>query len=395
VTSKTAPTTRIDLWSDEVLRDPYPVFAQLRELGPLVHLERHDLWAVTRHAAAIEVLRDYERFTSTHGVGCNDVINRHGRGILATDPPFHDTLRRPLSGQLSRRGLERVADHVRNRADELVATLVDRPDFDAVADLAEPFTVSIVAGLIGLPEADRAHALEYAEAAFTCYGPMNARTQASLPKLEEFLRFCRSAGSRANLRADGWGSAVYAAADRNEIPPSTAITLIAAYLGAGMDTTISAISSALMLLGEQLDAWQELRADRSLIGAAAAETLRLESPIQRFTRVATRDTDVDGVPVAAGERLLVLYGCANRDERRFPAPTRFDLSRRTAGHVAFGFGVHACAGQFLARLEIESVLDAMLTYVERFEVGTPRFQLGNMTRRLARLPVHVLAATPR
>jgi cytochrome P450 len=387
--TSTIPSSDIDLWSEPVLLDPYPAYRQLRELGPIVALDGYDLLAVTQYAETVEVLRDYERFTSAQGVGMNAVINRYGKGLLGSDPPFHDVLRRPLAQQLSPAGLKPIEAHVQDRADQLVEQLIDAGSFDVVRELAEPFTVAMVAGLIGLPEADRGRALEFAEATFTCYGPMNERTSTNLPKLEGFLEFCRHSGSRENLEPSGWGSDVYAAAERGEIPQSTAVTLISAYLGAGMDTTISAISSAVRLLGGDPQVWRELHANPRRLPGAISEVLRLESPIQRFSRVATRTTTLGDVEVREGQRLLVMYGCANRDERRFPEPDRLDVSRGRVGHLAFGFAVHSCPGQSLARLEAGSVLRALLQRVESFEVGSPVYAVNNISRRLSSLPVRV------
>lgn len=387
--ARTAPSSALDLWDDEVLRDPYPAYAELRALGPLVYLERYGNWAVTKHRQAREVLGDHAKFTSTLGIGLNDRINEMGQGILASDPPEHDTMREVLAEQLSPRGVGKVRDQIESEADELVASVVSRGSFDAVADLAEPFPVSVVAGLIGIPPPDRTPLLGFAESAFTSWGPLNERTERHLPNMEKFLKFCVARASRENLEPGGWGMAVYEAADRGVISHRTAIELLGAYLGAGMDTTISAISSAIMLFAQHPEQWDLVRSEPTLLNSAFLEVLRMESPIQLFSRVATEDYEVDGTVAPAGSRLIVLYGCANRDDDRYPDAGRFDVRRKPGDHVAFGFGLHNCAGQFLARVETVAILRALADQVETMTIGTPRYQLNNLTRRLGRLPITV------
>jgi cytochrome P450 len=384
-----APSSTVDLWSDEVLRDPYPTYAALRALGPVVYLDGYDLWAVTRHDLVRRVLADHIRFTSTQGIGLNDDINGMGQGILASDPPEHDVMKQVLAEHLSPRGVGRIQDQVQDEADELVATTVARGSFDAVADLAEKLPVSIVAGLVGIGPQDRGPLLGFAESAFSSWGPPNARTSEHLPNMKAFLRYTVSQAGRHNLAPGGWGMAAYEAADRGEISADTAIELLGAYLGAGMDTTISAISSAIMLFARNPEQWNAVRDDPALLGAAFSEVLRIESPIQMFSRVATTDVDVEDVRVPAGGRLLVMYGCANRDERHYPDPDRFDVRRRPSDHVAFGYGLHTCAGHFLARSQTVAVLRALTAQVARIHADPPVYQLNNITRRIGSLPVSV------
>jgi cytochrome P450 len=164
------------------------------------------------------------------------------------------------------------------------------------------------------------------------------------------------------------------------------------YLGPSLDTTINGISSAMMVFGEHPDQWDLLRADPSLIPNAINEVLRLESPIQRFSRYVTEDHDIGGITVPAGSRVMLLYGSANRDDRRWPDPTRFDVRReRAAEHLAFGFGPHACVGSGLARLEMRVLLEALVARVERFEIGGATRAINQVLRGLSSLQVTVLA----
>ena len=195
-----------------------------------------------------------------------------------------------------------------------------------------------------------------------------------------------------HLAPGGWAQMVYDAADRGELDRTLCPSMMSGYLAPSLDTTINGIGNAMLLLGEHPDQWDLLCEDPSLIPNAVNEVLRLESPIQRFTRSVTADTMIGDVPVAAGSSVMILFGAANRDERRWPDPTRFDIRReRAAEHLAFGNGPHACVGSGLARLEMRVLLEALVARVRRFEVAEPQRALNQVLRGLRSLTVTVHA----
>jgi cytochrome P450 len=173
------------------------------------------------------------------------------------------------------------------------------------------------------------------------------------------------------------------AADAGAIPAEAAPILVTAYVTAGLDTTVNALGHAVWLLAEHPDQWEALRADLSLVPQAFREVLRYESPVQAFGRTVRTDGTVGDVVLPAEARLAVLYGSANRDERRWADPDRFDVTRDTAEHLAFGYGLHGYAGQALARIEGEAVLNALLDKVSRIEAGTPVRRFNNILRGLS------------
>src|SRR5690606_33387515 len=185
------------------------------------------------------------------------------------------------------------------------------------------------------------------------------------------------------------------AAEAGEIEPDRCPMMIIDYLAPSLDTTISAIGNAIWLLATHPDQWQLLRNEPQRVKNALNEALRLESPISSFTRVAARDATVGDVAIPAGSRLLVSFASANRDERRWSDPERFDITRENAGHVAFGHGEHACIGMGLARLEVTALLNALIERVTAIELaGPPRRKLNNLIRSFASLPVAVTPAPP-
>jgi cytochrome P450 len=162
------------------------------------------------------------------------------------------------------------------------------------------------------------------------------------------------------------------------------------YVTPSLDTTILGITATIALFARHPDQWAMLRADRSLIPHAINEALRVETSVPQFTRVLTEDHEIDGVPLAAGSRVALLYGSANRDERKYPDPDRFDITRKPSDHLAFGRGEHVCVGMHLARLEMSTLLDRLADRVERFEIVDSEPLLNNGLRGLARLEVTVV-----
>jgi cytochrome P450 len=392
--SITTPASDVDLFSDDVLSDPYPVYEELRSQGGAVWLDRHQAWALPRHADVRAVSRDHETFSSEPNPGLEPEQPYMPRGdVLCSDPPVHEKLRGVLASQLAPRALRGLGERIAAQADELVASVVEHGEFDAVAEIARRFPVNVVADLVGLGPERRQDLLTFADAAFNTFGPLNARTAASLETVSGLLEFMQSSMSRESLAPGSWGAAAYEAADRGEISHEDAARMMGAFVVAGMDTTVNSIGSAFWLLAERPDQFAALRENPDLAKSAFEETLRYESPVIFFARGALRDTQIDETPIAAGDRVLLLYGSANRDERRYEDPARFDVTRNPLDHVAFGYGIHVCVGAGLARLEGPSILASLARRVEKLELnGEPRRHLNNVIRGLAQLPVKV---TPR
>lgn len=388
------PTLDLDLFTDEALRDPYPHYRRLRDAGEVVYLENPGVWALSRYEAVRAALRDHRTFTSNEGVGLAAEVNQMMPDmIISNDGELHRRMRSVLTDQLGPRALRTLTEEITAEADRLVERVASRAasggTVDGMADLAGVLPVSVVARLIGLPEKDRMKIADWADCAFSVLGPMNARTQASLPEVEEFFQYLTVTAARDNLAPDSWGTAIYQAGDRGDIPPESCFYMMFALAGAGLDTTISALGSALWLFAEHPDQWARVCADRSLIPAAFHEVLRLETPVQMFSRVLTVDHETGGVTVPAGSRVLVMYGAGNRDERHYPDPDRFDIDRNPTDHLAFGYGLHSCVGQPLARIEAHAVLDALARRNVRLEAGEPTWKPNNLVRCIETIPLSI------
>ncbi|MFD1212409.1 cytochrome P450 [Arthrobacter sp. GCM10027362] len=386
MTVETSVSSKIDLFSDEVLLDPYPFFAELREQSSVVRLEANGVWALTRYQTIRDALANWEVFSS-NAVAFNDDMNAALAGTsLATDPPEHQRLRAVLTQNLTPRALRGLKDGIDQKADAMVAGLVERGSFDAVDDLARALPLQVVADLIGVQGEARENILRWGDAAFNVLGPMNERTVRNFPIAGELFRWCL--GVQATDLAEGsMGRAIFDAAERGEIPMESCGQIIHQYLAAGMDTTIASIGNAIAQFAAHPDQFDLVREDRSLIPSAFNEVLRYEAPVHAFARLVKKDIEIDGTPIPAGSQVAILYGAGNRDPRHYENPDAFLVRRNPIDHLSFGYGVHSCAGQGLARLEAYAVIDALARRVRRLTVGEPARQISNMTHSLNKLPV--------
>lgn len=381
-----APHSDIDLFDDLVLNDPYPAYKQLRDQGPAVHLDGLEVWALARYDAVRGALGDWQTYSAS-ALALTAPVNEMFVGtILATDPPDHDVLRGVLAERLGPRAVRSLQADIEARADTLVDDVLSRGTFDAVTDLAAAFPFSVVFDMIGLPDEARPNMLRWADGTFNIFGPMNERTIAGLASAQEMFGWLATLNAE-DLTEGSMGRAVFEAADQGRIPHESFIPLIVAYAAAGMDTTINSIANAVHLFAEHPDQWDLVRANPALLPGAYNEVLRYDAPVQLFGRRVTREVDLDGVTLPQGAQVLLLYGSGNRDERHYPDPDRFDVTRAPVDHLTFGYGTHGCAGQSLARLEAHAVLGALARRVHRIHIGTPHRHLNNSVRGFDALPV--------
>ena len=384
------PAYDADLFTDEALADPYDHYRTLRDLGPVVWLSAHAVYAVTRYADVRAVLEDPEVFCSGQGVGFNDFINDAGRGTtLMSDDEQHQRLREVIGRPLTPKALAELRPEAQVLAEQLADRLVARGSFDAVADLAEVLPATWVPDLLGWPEEGRERLIDWGAANFDALGPANARAEAAGPGVLEMAAYAHNL-TQTPLPTGSMAAGILDAAARGHIAPEQCPFAIIDDLAPSLDTTISGVGNAIWLFATHPDQWQLLRREPERIKQAFNEALRVETPISAFSRVTTQDTAIDGVELPAGARVMVSYASANRDERRWDAPDTFDITRSNAAHVAFGYGEHACAGMGLARLEGAAVLSALVERIDSFELaGPPVRKLNNLIRSFASLPVTV------
>jgi cytochrome P450 len=386
------PVYRPDIYARQAILDPYPHYRALRQLGPVVWLERQRVYALPRHAEVKHVLSQDMTYRSADGVTLNVPSQVLGnKGTLMSDGETHAG-RRTLIGQaLTPRALRPMQQDVEELAERTVRAAVAKGDVEGVADVALALPLTVVPDLVGWPERGRRDLVAWAGATFDGMGPMNRQWWRSQPAQVRMLRFVLSLMRRRDVLPGSLGANIFAAVDSGQVTKGECPALIIDYLAPSIDTTASAIASALWLFATHPEQWRLLQDDPSLVPAAVQETVRLESPLRAFGRRAHAPTTIAGAAVPAGARLLVMYASANRDERVFDDPDRFDITRDASAHVGFGHGVHGCAGQGLARMETQAVLRALLRHVDRIELlGQPHLAVNNVIHRFETLPLRLV-----
>jgi cytochrome P450 len=375
-----------DLWADDILVDPYPTFATLRETASVVYLPKNDVYALTRYDVIRNALADWETFSSS-AVGFNPMVNEALQGTsLASDPPIHTQLRATLTENLSPRALRGLKVTIDAKADALVADLVAKGSFEAIDALARAFPLEVVADLIGFTGPVRDNMLRWGQAAMTVLGPLNQQTAENFPIAGELYGWC-SQVTAEDLAPGSVGRGIFDAQERGDIPPNTAGHIIHQYLGAGVDTTIASIGNIVALFAKHPDQLALIRNDPSLIPAAFNEVLRFWVPVHAWGRRVTKDVEIDGAVIPAGAQAAILFGAGNRDPRHYDDPDTFRIERNPVDHLSFGYGPHGCAGQGLAKLEANAIIDALSRRVERLVVGAEKRVPNNVTRSIDELPV--------
>ncbi len=275
----------------------------------------------------------------------------------------------------------------------LIDRVVDMRCFDGVRDLAEYYPVKVFPDAVGLRREGRENLLPYGNMVFNSFGPRNALTEAAFANAEGVRAWIMANCARDALETDGLGAEIYAAVDSGELSAEEAPTLVRSFLSAGVDTTVNALGNALWCFARFPDQWDKLRGNPSGVRGAFEEVLRYEAPVQVFFRTTTREVDLGGERIGAGEKVAAFMGSANRDPRRWQNPDTFDIGRRAAGHMSFGVGIHGCVGQAVARLEGAAVLGALIRKVARIEMnGEPQRRYNNVLRSFQSLPLRIVLA---
>lgn len=397
-TAQDVPVLDIDPYAPDHLIDPYPMHERMREAGPVVRLSPYpSLVACARHDEVRAVLNDHATFISGAGVGLTNFNKeapfRPKSLILEADPPLHTQTRTVLSRILSPKTVMQIRDQFAQAAEALVERCVARGEIDGIRDLAQVYPLKVFPDAVGLEADGRENLLLYGDMIFNSMGPRNellARsTERVVPVTEWIMTHCE----RGHLRPGGFGDQIYQAADAGEISHEQAPMLVRSFLSAGVDTTINGLGNALFALAHHPAEYARLHADPQLARPAFEEALRWESTAQTFFRTAARDCEIAGIPVEADTKVLCMLASANRDPRKWPDPDRYDIARRTTGHMAFGSGIHGCVGQAIARLEGEVVLQALARRVRAIEAtGLHTRRLNNTLRALDTLPLRLIPA---
>lgn len=382
-----------DPFSLEAREDPYPAYRQMLAEGasPLYRNDERGFVAVTRYEDVVGVLRDWQTYTSAQGVEIDESSSEFGEGVfLQEDPPLHKQLRGVVHSDFSPKLIrEQFEGKLRSQTDALLDELVDseQPDFGNQVTWRLPtFTIS---ELMGLPPGDLEWLIEVEERfqrrAIGKVTPPSDAAQASEELCDYFtlhLAKCR------RQPGPGLMSKIANASLNGEPLGEAALGLSLIVFTAATDTTLCLLTNALYHLEAHPQQREWLRRNLDQIPAAIEEVLRFDSPLQVTKRIASVETSLAEIDLPAGTDVFVLYGAANRDQRRFEGPDSFDIQREPRRNVAFGEGVHHCIGAPLARLEAQVLLECVLMRMPEYELGegATRFE-SHMMRGFKSLPV--------
>lgn len=384
------PRYEVDLFSHESVRNARMVDDTLREYSPVVRLADGTVM-ITRHADVLPGLQEWQTFSNTSRPW-HDPKSLRPEILLTDDPPRHTHVRQAIGQVLSAQFLAKLRPSFERDAVALVGELVARQGevLDAVRDLTQRFVYKALPDAIGLRIEGREHMYAFSHMVWATMGPENELFREAMVDIEPVLAWLERCCDRDNLAPGGIGLALYALADDGVITQAEAKLLLQTVLAAGADTTILTMANAIQAFALFPDQYQKLRDDLTLVKAAFDESLRWDSPSRMAGRITTREVEIGGYTVPAGQRVGLMFAAANRDPRAWTDPDRFDLERDLRRQVGWGYGVHACVGRVLAQFEAHALLTELARRIERIELAGPvEPWMTTIGHGPARLPVRL------
>ena len=342
--------------------DPYPTYARLRAEAPVAWCEPGGFWALSTHETVLRASTDPDTFCSRRGILAMEIGVEYATPptMMHTDPPEHTAYRALVAPGFRPSVMKATAERVARRTQEVLDRL-PTGGFDAVEHLAVPLPLLLIADVLGIPDTDLDRFFAWSEAAIPGANDLEpAEQQRLIGECWSYL-LDRCNDRRAAPGDDLVSVLVHTELDGRRLTDDELVMFLNQLLIAGNETTRNAISGGLEAFAHVPRQWDRLVADRGLVASAVEEILRWTTPVISFLRTATRDVELAGTRIAEGDPVLLLYQSANRDATEFGSSAgEFDVGRRPNHHLAFGFGAHFCIGAALARMEIATLLEALL-----------------------------------
>ena len=391
----------LGLFDDAVagdVRDPYPELADARRANPIQkldnslmpHEEGQDVFFIYRHDDIAQVLRDGETFSSAHIIGLimGPIMGEHI--MLGMDDPEHRRYRAIVSTAFRQKVLAQWEQElVVDVANELIDAFSDRGQADLVREFNFPFPTKVISGILGLPREDYRQFQRWTTAILSFFTKLDEAIVAS-QEVKEYMAVIL-AERRREPREDLISELAQAELDGEHLSDEEIFSFLRLLLPAGVETTYRATGNMLFSLLSNPEQLEAVRSDRELVPQAIEESLRLETPLLNITRLATKDTEVGGVPISAGSTVMLMLAAANRDEGRYPDPDNYDILREgPKPHISFGQGPHACLGTHLARIEMRVALNLLLDRLPNLRLdpdGDDPHIRGQIFRSPTSLPV--------
>ncbi|WP_433609478.1 cytochrome P450 [Dactylosporangium sp. CA-139114] len=394
-------TAVFDPWSAEFVARPYPAYARLREESPVLWFEPSRQYLISRHEDVNALLRDRRLGRSYLHVATHEEMGRtappdyqepfwtlNNNGMLDREPPDHTRLRRLVSQAFTPRRVEALRPYVQRLADELVDAFVAQGGGDLIAQVAEPLPVTVIAELLGVPEADRHLLRPWSAAICGMYelNPARETAEAAVRASEEFTEYLRALARRR--KEDPRDDLVSALAAVEGLSEDELIGTCVLLLNAGHEATVNVTGNGWRALLQHPEQLAKIRANPDLLGPAIEELMRFDTPLQMFERWVFEDIEVHGVTIPRGSEVALLFGSANHDPAAFAEPEALDVTRRDNPHISFGAGIHYCLGAPLARIELTASFGALLAKAPGLRlVQDPLYKPGYVIRGLQSLEV--------
>jgi cytochrome P450 family 142 subfamily A polypeptide 1 len=342
--------------------DPFPAFAWMREHAPAYFDESSGVWGITRYADIKEISKDPETFSNAGGIRPDsDALPM----MIDTDAPEHVRRRRLVSEGFTPGRIRESEDGIRSICDAIIDRVCEAGSADFVRDIAAPLPMIVIGNMLGVAPEDRDDLLRWSDDMLKALGSPDpgAMDRATLAAMEyaEYITAVAEQRRRDQQSDDLIGTLVHAEIEGDRLDEESLIYESLLILIGGDETTRHVISGGMYELLQNPDQLHALAGDRSMMQPAVEEMLRWVSPIKNMARQMTRDVELHGQTLHKGEKLLLLYPSANRDEQVFERAGEFDISRSPNDHMAFGFGSHFCLGNRLARMELSVMFDRLST----------------------------------
>ncbi len=388
--SQAIPDYSVDLFSRESVRNARAVDDAVREFSPVVRLKDGTVM-ITRHADVVAGLGDWQTYSS-RSRPWHDPNSLRPEILLTDDPPRHTHVRQVMAKILSPQAVARARPSLERDAALLIDELLSRQGeiIDAVRELTQRFVYKALPDAIGLRVPGREHMYAFSHMVWATMGPENELFHEAMVNLEPVLGWLEQCCERDNLAEGGMGLALYGLADDGVITQAEAKLLLQTLLAAGADTTILTLANALQALALFPEQYRRLQADPTQVRAAFDESLRWDSPSRMAGRILSREVEIGGFKIPAGQRVGLMFAAANRDPRAWANPDQYDISRDLRNQVGWGYGVHACVGRALAQLEANALLSELARRVSRIELaGTPEPWMTTIGHGPATLPIRL------
>jgi cytochrome P450 len=360
-----------DLYSPVIDADPFPYYAELRAEHPCYWSDNAQLWILSRYDDVVEASRDWETFSSSQGNMIDELPGRAGATLGTTDPPRHDRLRALSQAAFLKRNLDRLIGPTLEIADRALDRIVEQKTFEFVNDFSSQITVGLLFRTMGLPDRDHADIRRKVILAVSTDKSVKGRTPEHIAAFKDMTDFLsvEVAARRANPTDDLITHLAEAEIDGDRLSEREVVLTTATFVMAGVESLSSFMSVFALNLCDYPDARRRVTADPALTAPAIEESLRFNTSAQRFKRTATRDVSLHGKTIRASDKVVLAFGSANRDERKFPNPDVFDIDRRPLGHLGFGSGKHFCLGAQMARLVTEVAMRRFLARVPDYHLA--------------------------